>query len=347
MLEKIKIHSVRKLLLTTLVVAFILIIGSTAVMAEADRITVTDSDGYEVEIELPVETIVVTSSGINEILVALGAEDKIIGRDEWSEVSPVLEGQKDIPTVASSSFRLQIEAIAELEPDIVIADTMLQDEARKKLEIFDIPAIGERTSDAENIYDVIRRLALIVGEEERGEEVISYINDYRTLIKERVADVEEADRPEIFWEWRGEYQSGSSSSIVQPRIDLINGINIAADAEGDYPELSREYVIEKNPEIFIRVESRGTSREALQKSREKIKNRTGLDQVDAVQNERVYIITQAINTGLATIVGDFYFARAAHPEIFADIDPHEVNRELYQEFFEMEADETVGYPDSF
>ncbi|MFW5985282.1 MAG: ABC transporter substrate-binding protein [Halanaerobiaceae bacterium] len=323
----------------------LLLSGGPEIVKAAGTITVTDSDGFEVEIEQPVEKIVCTSSAVNEILVALGAGDKIIARDEWSQVSAPLKDQEELPVVASSSFRLQIEAIAELEPDIVIADTMLQEDAREKLEDFAIPAIGERTSKADNLFSVIRRLAKIVDKKERGEELIDFISEYRDLIKERVSEINEEEKPRIYWEWREKYKSGNSSSTVQSRIDLVGGINIAADAEGKYPDLSSEFVIQENPEVIIRLESRGTSVKAMQKLWQEINTRTGLDQTAAVENERVYILTQAINTGLPSIVGDLYFAKIAHPKLFADIDPQEVYSELVNEFFGVTVEEPLYFPE--
>lgn len=335
----------KKVFILTAVLLFVVLGTGLLQAGEREVLTVTDSDGYEVEIVKPVEEIVVTSSAINEILVALGVEDKIVGRDEWSDVSSVLEGQKEeVPVVAESSFRLQIEAIAGQDPDIVIADTMLQNEARDKLAEFDIPALGERTSRADNLFSVIRRLAKIVDREERGEEIISYLNDYRSLIEKRTTELTEEEKPLIFWEWREAYKSGNASSTVQPRIELAAGINLAEKADGTYPNLSAEYVIEQNPEVIIRQESRGTSREALREKRKEIMDRTGLEETAAVREERVYLLTQAINTGLGSVVADLYFARIAHPELFADIKPEEIYAELTEEFFEQKVEETILYP---
>ena len=139
--------------------------------------------------------------------------DKIIARDEWSDIPAVLSVLsvlKDRPIVASSSYRPQIEMIAEMQPDIVIADTMLQNDARKKLRIFGIPAIAESTSDADNLFNVIRNLALILDKQERGEEIIQYIEDYRNLIFDRVEHLDNQQKTKIFWEWRSKYKSGSS-----------------------------------------------------------------------------------------------------------------------------------------
>ncbi len=296
-----------------------------------ESVTVVDSDGFEVEIALPVERIVCISSALNEILGALGVSDKVIGRDESSVFPAVLER---VPVVAGSSYRPQIEAIVELNPDIVIADTMLQDEARNKFLAFGIPTIAERSSDADNLFTVIRRLAKITGTEQKGEELISFISTYRNIIVERVGNMPIEERTRIYWEWREVYKSGSSASLIQPTIDMAGAVNICADLEGDYPQVSSEYIIEENPEVIIRMESRGSSFERLVESWQEITSRVGLQETDAVRNNQVYIITWDIHNGLPSIAGDLYYAKLSHPELFTDIDPEKVYVELLEKFFD-------------
>ncbi|MFW6022834.1 MAG: ABC transporter substrate-binding protein [Halanaerobiaceae bacterium] len=329
------------LLITLMLIMFFF--GTNNALA-GEVITVTDSDGYEVEIELPVKSIVCLSSALNELLVVLDAGDKIVGRDDWSDISVVLSSLEGVPIVASSSFRPQIEAIIELQPDIIITDTMLQDDARKTFNSFGIPTIAERTSEASNLFNVITKLGKIVDNQEKAEELIEFIAGYRNLIKERTANLGEDEKTRIYWEWRGKYKSGSSTSTIQPRIDLVGGVNICADTQGDYPEVSSEYVIQEDPELIIRMESRRISLKKMKESWKEVMTRTGLKNTSAVKNGRVHIISWAINSGLPSIVGDLYYAKLAHPELFVDIEPMEVYEDLMNKFFGIEADENSVFP---
>ncbi|MTI61627.1 MAG: ABC transporter substrate-binding protein [Firmicutes bacterium] len=316
----------------------IVILGTTCGFAE-NSIVLTDSDGYRVKIKLPVKRIICLSAPLNEILIALDAGNKIIGRDDWSATSTALNMLKDIPIVASSSYRPQIESIIELDPDIVIADTMLQDDARKKFNYFSIPTIAERTSEASNLFDVIRKLAKIVNNEKKAAELITFISQYRGLINERVAGLREDEKTRVYWEWRGKYKTGSSKATVQARIELAGGINICANTVGRYPEVSSEYVIQEDPELIIRMESPGVSKQKMKESWKEIINRTGLENTSAVKNDRVYVMNWLVNSGLPSVVGDLYYAKLAHPELFADIEPQTVYVDLMNKFFGISIDD--------
>lgn len=334
---KMKQKNFKNYILLFIFSLLIVLLGSIYVFAD-NTIILTDSDGYRVKIKLPVKRIVCLSSPLNEILVVLKAGNKIVGRDDWSDTSAVLSILKDVPVVASSSYRPQIESIIELNPDIVIADTMLQDDVRKKFNYFGIPVIAERTSEASSLFNVIRKLAKIVNNKEKAAELIAFISRYRVLIKERVAGLKEDEKTRIYWEWRGKYKTGSSKSTIQPRIELAGGINVCANTAGRYPEVSSEYVIQENPELIIKMESPGVSNEKMKESWKEIVNRTGLKNTSAVNNNRVYVMSWFINRGLPSVVGDLYYAKLAHPELFADIEPQAVYADLMNKFFGISID---------
>ena len=322
----------------------IIILGTGSMLAE-ETFVFTDSQGLKVEIETPVERIVCISSALNEILVALDAGELVIGRDEWSDVPSALDPLQEVPVVAPNSFRPQIEAIVEMQPDIVIGDNMLQDDARKKFESFGISTMAGRTSDPEDLFDVIENLGRIVDREDRAEEIIQFIAHCRDIINERVAQVEEDEKPALYWERRGKYKT--ASSIIHPRIIMAGAKNIAADTEGRYPDISSEYVIQADPEVIIRIESRGTSIDSMKDRYQEVVNRSGLKDTQAVKNNRVYILSWAVNSGLPSVVGDLYYAKFSHPDLFDDLEPMDVYRELMGRFFGIEPDVQLIYPANY
>ncbi len=89
---------------------------------KAEIITIVDGRGQSVDVPAPVERIASISSRASEIICALGAGDKINGRDSYSYFPPDLE---DVQVVAESSYTPNVELIHELDPDLVIADSML------------------------------------------------------------------------------------------------------------------------------------------------------------------------------------------------------------------------------
>lgn len=307
----------------------------------AEEVTIVDYDGFTSTIQLPVKRVVCLSASLNQILYALDAGDKLVGRDSKSSFPVEV---LNLPVVARSSASPQIEAIIELKPDLIIADTMLKDDHRKKFDQFKIPVVVERPSDPERIFQTIRNFALLVEKEERGEELIAFINEYELLILDRLHKITEDDRTTVYWEWNKPFKTGSATSSVHPRIRLAGGKNICADLEGRYPQVSREYVWERNPEVIILMANRGSSVEEMKTVLEKTVDRVGIKDTSAVKNNRVYVITWDVHNGLPSIVGSLYYAKWCHPDLFVDLDPDDVYGQLLSEFFNINEHTPCVYP---
>ena len=322
-----------------------LLVFSLSVTANAgQQVQIKDYEGVQFTVELPAEKIVCLSASMNQILLALEVEDRIVGWDKNSkeDVFPKLE--KEITVVGENSHKPQIEAIAQLNPDVVIASTMLQEDARKKIESFGIPVIVERSSDPERILQTIRNIGVIVEESKRAEKLVNFISKYRNLIKNRLKDIEDSEKKTVYWEWYKPYKTGAEGSNVHPKITSAGGINICADAKGRYPQVSSEYVWESNPQVIVKQESRGASLDEMKKTHQKVINRESLQETSAVKNSRVYVITWDIFSGLTSVIGDLYFAKWIQPKQFEDINPDQVYSKLLTKFFELENHIPRAYP---
>ena len=104
-----------------------------------------------------------------------GAEDKIISRDAKSLFPASLA---KIPEVAEASYKPNLELIIESNPDVVIADSMLKDEMREKIEAAGIPVLVYVTSEVETLPKMIEDLGTVLGKKEQAQEMIDFSNKY-------------------------------------------------------------------------------------------------------------------------------------------------------------------------
>ncbi len=313
----------------------IMLIGMIGIsqFAFADEIVIEDYDGVSSTIEKPVETIVCLSTSANQIIMALGAFDRVIAWDNSSSENMFPYPDKELKVVGNNSHSPKIEAIAELNPDVLIADTMLQDDHRKMIQAFNIPVVVERTSDPERLYTTIRNVARVVSKEERAEKLITFIKKYRGLISERLGKLSEEEKKKVYWEWYKPFKTSSKTGSVGPKIEAAGGINICADTEGRYPTVSSEFVWESNPEVIVKQAGRGASLEEMKEAYNNVITRESLKSTTAVKEGNVHVITWDVFSGLTSIIGDLYFAKWLHPELFEDIKPDKVYGELLNNFY--------------
>jgi iron complex transport system substrate-binding protein len=245
--------------------------------------------------------------------------------------------------MGSSSAHPNIEAIMELSPDLILADTMMKDEAIKKCGAFGVPVFIGKGSDLAVLPATIRGMGAIFQQETRAEELLAYIGTYQNLISERLQGVSE--KPTVYWEWHSQaYKTAGKGKGPDNRILESGGINIGAEAEGSYPIVSAEWVVERNPDVIIKMASREASDEALVQIYEEITHRPGLQSVNAVLNKKTYVTKWSITGGVRSVVGSLYYAKWIHPELFEDIDPQEVHAEILQKYLKVDTITFDMYP---
>jgi iron complex transport system substrate-binding protein len=307
-------------------------------------ITIVDQTGAAVNVTTPVERIVSIIG--TELICALGGEDKIVGRSMLTtdEETIVPSSVLDLPVVAETSFSVNLELVLEMEPDLVIADEGLDDEIRKQIEDAGVAVLEEMTmAPRREIF--IQNLGLILDAEEKANEYIEYEAYYENLVKERVETLTESEKPSVYFEWYKPWFSTAEGGSYHEMIVTTGGINIAADEPVVNPELSPEYVAEKNPDIVIRMLTYMDGEELAdyQTLHDEITSRSALSESNAVKEGKVYIIK---NTALVARrpIGLLYLAKWFHPTLFEDIDPAAVHQDMAQKFFGTDIEGVFAYP---
>jgi len=125
-------------------------------------ITVTDDRGT-VELDAPAVKVVSLEWGLTENLLTLGVTPvgaaDVVGYNTWDQVVPLDASTPDVGTRGEPS----LDAIAALEPDLVVTTTDLPEEVIQQIES-KYPVIALRGSDASDPLGQMRRTLDILGE---------------------------------------------------------------------------------------------------------------------------------------------------------------------------------------
>ncbi|NMC10521.1 MAG: ABC transporter substrate-binding protein [Methanothrix sp.] len=305
----------------------------------AEDITVVDSTGRSVSVEAPVHKVVSLGTGVAGYIYALDGGECLVGRDSYSYFPA---GLQTVPVAGKSSYSPDLELIVKLQPDLVIADTMLSDENQKKIEDAGIPVLIDWVSDPSKDIAVMKDLGLLIGKEERAKDLIDFITKYRNLVEERTANLKQDEKPKVFVEWAGKpYYTVSNGSQLDTLIGLAGGINIAknyGNGSHSYPTVSPEWVAVTNPGVIIQTKSsdKPYTEDDLKEFRDAIISRSELQDVSAIKEERVYLVSGEIMYSVRSIIAELYLAKWFHPELFKDVDPEAVHRDLVKLFYDAE-----------
>jgi len=268
--------------------------------------TVTDNMGREIRIEKQPERIVSLAPAVTEILFALGLDQQIVGVSDFCDYPEQANNKKKMGGYDSPNA----EAIASEKPDIVFISAGVQEELIQQLEKFGITVVALEADTLEQVMKNIEMAGLLTGKEKEAEQITA---EMKTKIAEISAKVEGLPKPKVFFEvWDDPLMSAGSQSFIHNMLEAAGGSNIAAVKSERYYTYSVEQLLKENPEVYIINNHSHTP--------EDIKNRTGYQALNAVQNDRVYAIEDDLisRAGPRVILGLEQIARAIHPEAFAN-----------------------------
>jgi iron complex transport system substrate-binding protein len=276
--------------------------------------TYTDVFGGEVTIEARPERIISLAPSITEILYAIGAGPQVVGRTDYDNYPPEVE---DLPSVGGfSASAISVETILDLEPDLVIAGSVLQADIVDALRDTGITVYAVEPNTVQEILDGILRLGTITGNVEGAEALTEDMSARVDAVRAKVEDIPEDERVTVFYEiWHEPLTTTSDETYIGQLIELAGGINIFADVEGAYPTVSAEEIIARDPDVILGPSSHGD-----QLTPEMIAQRPGWESLSAMQNGRIYILDGDVISRSGPRVVDALEAIAAdlYPDRFAE-----------------------------
>ena len=317
------------------------------ILGRESKLTLVDSADRIVTVNKPVEKVIPMHPEITEAIISLGAIDKIIAvADMAGQVTPPHPVIKELPRIGVLD-EVDYEKIFELEPDIVIQnywqhpgeiEEMLEPEITVvRLDLFAQPTYTEG----------VRKLRYVLNTEEDGEEFIAWYEGMVNEIAEKTAGLSEDEKPQVFLYCGGEYgygegppygTYGKDNDAGRALFEMTGAINIADDLPGDWITVDAEWVLDQNPPVILRqvfdITKFGyeiddpSEAEAF---REDVMSKPGIEDTDAVENEKVYLIQGDL---LATewFIGVAYVAKWFHPDLFSDLDPQAFHQEYLDRF---------------
>jgi iron complex transport system substrate-binding protein len=329
------------------------LISSLMALAPAMARTVTDQLNRTVTVPDKVERIVVLQHQTLDILVELGAADRIVGAlRTWPKLIPGLD--KYAPQLTGLPMpgdlsTANVEEVLKLKPDVVFVTNyappaMIEQMTQAGLPVVAIslskgegveaPKLNPTFADddvayAEGLKIGVRLIGDIVGKRERADALIDYAFAQRKQVEDRVASIPDAERVRLYMAnpEMNTYGSGKYTGVIMKRS---GGINVAAGVRGA-TKVSMEDVLAWNPQVIF-VQDRYAP------VAEEIKTGAAWQHVDAVENKRIYITPEYVKPWgyplpEALALGELWMAKKLYPERFADIDMQKQADAYYQQFY--------------
>jgi len=204
---------------------------------------------------------------MTEILFALNARENLVGVTTFCDYP---EQTKDIYKVGDFS-NPSMERIVGLKPDLVIVNLPEQMRIKRQLDKLQIKVFVSSPLSLDDMYNEIAEIGRIVEKESVAESLISTMK----MTIRPSGDNDEKKRVYIELSSRPIVTIGAQT-FLNELLDWAGGVNIFSDLNKDYPVVSQEQIIKRNPEIIILLHP------------DDIKERLGWKDLEAVRNKKIY-----------------------------------------------------------
>jgi len=252
-----------------------------AIETDPSPIVMTDGLGRQVSLEAVPQRIVSMAPSNTEILFAVGAGAQVVGRDEFTNYP---EEAAALASVGGSMGEYNYEQIVSLEPDLVLAAEINTPEQVKALEDLGLTVYYlSNPTDIDGAYGVLNTVGQLTGHEAEASALVDSLKARVTAIETKVATV--TTRPRVFYELDGSDPSKPWTSGAGTFIDLLikmaGGVNVAADLEGGWGQISQEALLVADPEFILLGDA------AYGTTADQVTARTGWDSMTAVKNGQI------------------------------------------------------------
>lgn len=232
--------------------------------------------------------IIATAPSIVETIYALGEESRIVGVSNFTTYPPEAKKKENIGGLIDPDY----EKILQLKSDLVIIQGEMQ-----KHEAFcqekKIPLLRVDMDSLETIYEGIRAIGAALGCVEKAENLSQEIQLSLDRIHQTVSTIHSMPTVFICLGRRAGSLTGvftmHPTSFLSDLLQIAGGRNIFKDVQGRYPQISKESLLVRNPDVILELHpGEDISSESVRSMRE---DWNAMPTLSAVANHRIHIVT--------------------------------------------------------
>jgi iron complex transport system substrate-binding protein len=293
--------------LCAIALALALLAGATC---GAEALTLRDMLGREVTLAAPAVRIVSLVPSVTEVMFALGAQDRLVGRTDYCDYPPAAASRPSVGGMINPS----LERIVSLKPDLVIAtDEGNREETVRQLRRVGLPVYLVHATRVSEMLQMIERVGEVTQRQAAVPPLVAQLT-------RRIDAVRTAVRPfpaprVLYVLWPDPLIVPGREAHLTEMIELAGGRSITADDGEAYPRFSLEAAVARAPEVIILADHAGGGSTAGKASPEKWERLTS---VPAIQAGRIHSVDLGVLHRYGPRVADGLeiLARIIHPQAF-------------------------------
>jgi cobalamin transport system substrate-binding protein len=267
---------------------------------------VTDEAGRRVTLPVKIDRIVSLAPNLTEIVYAVGAGDRLVGRTSYCDYPPQAKSVIEV----GDTLHPSVERIIALKPQLVLVSTASQLESfTRQLDEQKIAVYVTNPQSLDQVFASIEKLGNLFGKNDVAAKLLADLRRRAKTVESATAQLKPV---RVFYQVSDEplYTIGRDAYLTD-LIKRAGGISVTADVPTAFPRFSDEAALASKPDAII-LPTGGSMGNANATVAPALKNSP------AVRDNRVYKINDDLlsRPGPRLVDGLEQLAKTLHPESF-------------------------------
>lgn len=242
--------------------------------------TVMDSTGFSLTLPNRPTRIVSTAPSNTEILFAIGGGEQLVGVTTYCNYPPEAKQRQKIGGFSPKS--ISIESIVKLQPDLVLTTGGIQQSLTKSLRQVGLPVLSYDADSLDGVVENVRLIGQASGRQREAESLAARLQERLAAARARATAHQTAGPRVLLLLSEEPLMSVGPKTFLGQMLELAGGQNVFADVTQQYPRISEEQIIQRNPEVIVLWDGGNAA-----VRREQLTKRPGWGQLDAVRHQRL------------------------------------------------------------
>jgi iron complex transport system substrate-binding protein len=210
---------------------------------------IVDGLGRKVVLARPASRVISLAPSNAEILFAVGAGDRVVGRTSVDDYPPEVGSIASIGGMTPKGINL--EAIVALRPDLILATGGVQEPIIAPLERLGLTVVVLDAQDFEGVAKNIRQVGQLTDHAVDSDRLADRFLGRVEAVRRRVAS-RPSPRPRVLYLMREEpLITAGPSTFIGQMIAAAGGINVFGDVSARYPRPSEEEILARMPDVIV------------------------------------------------------------------------------------------------
>ena len=222
--------------------------------------TVHDELGRAVTVPDHARRLVCLAPSITDVVYALGRADDIAAITDYTKYPAEARQKASVGGVVNPS----LEKLVDLKPDLVLAIAELNNQNLvQAIEKLGFPVFVIQPHGLQGIYRSIASVGIAIGAEKEATALVARLRAREEAVRRRVSG---KPRPGVlFLLWADPAMTAGHGAFITELIEIAGARSITADLPNEWPRLSFEAILARQPEYLVLVRGSDVTLDSLRR----------------------------------------------------------------------------------